>query len=284
MKIAVTGATGHLGRLVVQGLLDKGSFNNIFAVVRDDKKAQPLAKQGAEIRVAAYGDPEALQGAFSGIDKLLLISSSEVGRRFEQHKNVINAALAAGVRHIVYTSAPKATTSTLILAPEHKATEEYILQSGIEYTILRNNWYTENYANQIDTARKTGALVAAAGNGRVASATRADFAAGAIAVLLGAGHNKKIYELGGDHAWDYLELAKTIEEIIGKPVAYKPVDADTLAGILKGAGFDEAMAAFIAGIDKNIADGALSEVTGDLSRLIGRPTMSLKKGLMDIVS
>lgn len=284
MKIAVTGATGQLGQLVVNGLLEKSTSIKIIAVVRDEKKALPLVKRGAEVRVAHYGDPAALKAAFSGVDRLLLISSSEVGQRIEQHKNVINAAKAAGVKHIVYTSAPRATTTTLILAPEHKATEENILQSGMEYTILRNNWYTENYKDKVETASKTGTIVSAAGAGRVASATRADFAAGAVAVLLGTGHEGKVYELGGDYAWDYNELAETIGEIIGKPVVYKAVDAGTLIDILKSAGLDEGMAGFSAALDGNIAEGALSEVTGELSRLIGRPTTSLRKGLKDAVS
>jgi NAD(P)H dehydrogenase (quinone) len=145
MKIAVTGATGQLGQLVVNGLLEKGTDIKVIAVARDEKKARPLAERGAEVRVAHYGDPAALEAAFSGVDRLLLISSSEIGQRIEQHKNVIDAAKAAGVKHIVYTSAPRATTTALVVAPEHKATEENILQSGMEYTILRNNWYTENY-------------------------------------------------------------------------------------------------------------------------------------------
>lgn len=284
MKIAVTGATGQLGQLVVNGLLEKGTSIKVIAVVRDEKKALPLVKRGAEVRVAHYGDPAALKAAFSGVDRLLLISSSEVGQRIEQHKNVINAAKAAGVKHIVYTSAPRATTTTLIIAPEHKATEENILQSGMEYTILRNNWYTENYKDKVETASKTGTIVSAAGAGRVASATRADFAAGAVAVLLGTGHEGKVYELGGDYAWDYNELAETIGEIIGKPVVYKAVDVGTLIDILKSAGLDEGMAGFFAALDGNIAEGALSEVTGELSRLIGRPTTSLRKGLKDAVS
>ena len=283
MNIAVTGATGQLGQRVVNGLLEKGSSNKIIAVVRDKKKALPLDKRGAEVRVAHYGDPAALKAAFSGVDRLLLISSSEVGKRTEQHKNVIDAAKAAGVKHIAYTSAPRATATALVVAPEHKATEENILQSGMKYTILRNNWYTENYKDRVETAKKTGAVVAAAGAGRVASATRADYAAGAVAVLLGTGHEGRIYELGGDSAWDFNELAETIGVIIGKPVVYKSVDVPTLIGILKGAGLDEGLAGFMAAVDGNIAEGALSEVTGELSKLIGRPTTPLKKGLEDAI-
>lgn len=284
MKIAVTGATGQLGRLVVDKLLENAPSDEIIAVVRNKEKARPIADRGVEVRVAVYSDRPALEAAFSGADKVLLISSSEVGQRIEQHKNVIDAAGKSGVKHLVYTSAPRAATTSLILAPEHKATEENILQSGLDYTILRNNWYTENYASQIDTARNTGAIVAAVGNGQVASATRADFAAGAAAVLLGEGHEGKIYELGGDIAWDYNELAKTVGEIIGKPVEYKPVEGTVLNDHLKAAGIDEGTAGFLVALDANIAEGALSEVTGDLSKLIGRPTTSLKQGLMDTIT
>lgn len=284
MKIAVTGATGQLGRLVINNLLGKTAPSEIIAVVRNTEKAGAIADRGVEVRVAAYDDLPALEAAFTGIDKVLLISSSEVGKRIAQHKNVIDAAGKNAVKHMVYTSAPRATTTSLILAPEHKATEENLLQSGLQYTILRNNWYTENYKSQIDAARHTGALVAAVGDGRVASATRADFAAGAAAVLLGEGHEGKTYELGGDRAWDYNELAKTIGEIIGKAVEYKPVDGATLSEHLKKAGLDAGTVGFLVALDANIAAGALSEVTGDLSKLIGRPTTSLKQGLVDAIA
>jgi NAD(P)H dehydrogenase (quinone) len=281
MKFAVTGATGHLGQLVVTGLLKKLSPQDVVAVVRNMAKAAGIVQQGARVQVADYGNPDALERAFAGVEKVLLISSSEVGRRIAQHRNVIDAAKIAGVKHIVYTSAPKATTTDLIVAPEHKTTEEYLYQSGIPYTIMRNNWYTENYLPQVEVARKTGAIVSAAAKGRVASASRSDYAAGAIAVLLGQGHDGKVYELGGDYAWDYEELAKTIGEIIQKPVAYRPVDPRTLVGILKEAGQDEGIAGFIAALDGNIAAGLLAEVTGQLSTLIGRSTKPLKEGLMD---
>lgn len=279
MKIAVTGATGHLGRLAVQGLLETQPAEDIVALVRDAAKAADLAAQGVQVRVAAYDDSPALQAALAGVDKLLLISSSEVGRRFTQHKTVIDAAKTAGVRHVVYTSAPHAATTTLILAPEHKATEEYLVGSGLNYTIVRNNWYTENYVQQSETAKHTGTIVAAAGQGRVASASRADYAAGAVAVLLGRGHEGKIYEFTGDYAWDLNELADAIADIIGRPVTYQPVDAPTLIKILQGVGLDEGTARFVAALDGNIAAGALAETSRDLSALLGRPTTPLKEGL-----
>lgn len=279
MKIGVTGATGKLGRLVVQELLDSQPAGDIVAIVRDEAKAADLAATGVQVRVASYDDPSALRSALAGVDKLLLVSSNEVGRRIPQHMNVIDAAKAAGVKHLVYTSAPKATTSALVLAPEHKATEEYLAQSGLTYTILRHGWYTENYVQAAQTAAQTGKLVSAAGKGRVASATRADYAAGAVAVLLGEGHEGKVYECSGDYAWDFDELANAISEISGKPVVYEPVSAPIMMGILRGGGLDEATAGFVAALDENTAAGLLSGCTGELSKLIGRPTTPLKEGL-----
>ncbi len=279
MKTAVTGATGHLGRLAVQELLKTQPAGDVVALVRDAAKAADLAAQGVQVRVMTYEDFPAVKAALAGVDRLLMISASEVGKRFPQHKNVIDAAKAAGVKRVVYTSAPKATTSPLILAPEHKATEEYLVGSGLDYTIARNNWYTENYVQQVETARQTGSVVAATGAGRVASASRADYAAGAVAVLLGTGHEGKVYEFSGDHAWDYSELAGAITNIVGKPVVYRSVDAATLIGILKGAGLDEGTAGFVAALDSNIAAGLLSETSGQLSGLIGRPTTPLEAGL-----
>jgi NAD(P)H dehydrogenase (quinone) len=279
MRIAVTGATGHLGHLVVQDLLKSTPAQDIVAIVRDASKAADLAAQGVQVRVAPYDDPPALRAALAGVDRLLLISSSEVGRRVQQHQNVIDAAKAAGVQYIAYTSAPLAATTSLILAPDHKATEELLIDSGVDFTFLRNNWYTENYLQQLNTARQTGKVVAAAGQGQVASASRADYAAGAAAVLLGSGHVGRIYELGGDDAWTYDELAAAIGEVIGKPVTYEPVDGATLVEILQSVGLDEGTAGFVAALDANIAAGALAEVTHDLSRLIGRPTTPLVEGL-----
>ena len=284
MKIAVTGATGQLGRLVVQGLLETQSAKNIIAIVRNKAKASDLAAKGVEVRVADYDDAAALNKAMVDVEKLLLISSSEVGRRFQQHKNVIDAAKSAGVKHVIYTSAPKATTSALLLAPEHRATEEYLADSGLLSTVVRHGWYTENYLQQVETAKQSGSMVAAAGEGRVASASRADYAAGAVAVLLGEGHEGRVYECSGDYAWDYNELASTIADIIGKPVAYQPVDVPTMVEILKGGGLDEGTAGFVAALDDNIAAGLLSECSGELSALIGRPTTSLKEGLKAALS
>lgn len=277
VKIGVTGATGQLGRLVVQQLLDKCSAADIVAIVRDPGKAADLAEAGVEIRVADYDDRASLDTAVAGLDKLLLISSNEVGRRIPQHKNVIDAAKAAGVKHVIYTSAPKATTSALVLAPEHKATEEYLGASGLPYTVLRNNWYTENFAQSIRTARDTGELVAAAGDGLVASATRADYAAGAAAVLTGEGHEGKVYEFSGDRAWHYRELAAAVADAAGVACSYKPVEAKDLIAAMTAAGMAEGVAAFVAALDVNISEGLLGEACDDLSKLIRRPTTPLEE-------
>lgn len=278
--IAVTGATGHLGSLVIDKLLESRPAASLVAIVRDPAKAQPLAEKGVQVRVASYVDRAALESALTGVETLLLVSGSEVGQRVPQHVNVIDAARTAGVGRVVYTSASKATTSELVLAPEHKATEEYLTASGLDYTILRNGWYTENYLPQVATARQTGAVVAAVGDGRVASASRRDYADGAAAVLVGESHSGKVYEFSGDQAWDYDELAATIGQIIGKPVTYQRVDGRTLVEMLVGTGMPEEVAQFMAALDANIADGLLAGTTGELSTLIGRPTTSLKDGLL----
>jgi NAD(P)H dehydrogenase (quinone) len=283
MKIGVTGATGQLGRLVVENLLGRCGAADVVAIVRDAGKAAGLAAKGVEVRVASYDDRASLDAALAGLDRLLLISSNEVGRRVPQHKNVIDAAKAAGVGHVVYTSAPKAATSSLVLAPEHKATEEYLASSGLAYTVLRNNWYSENYAQTIRKAAASGELVSAAADGRVASAPRADYAEAAAVVLLGEGHEGKVYELGGDHAWDFHELAATIAEVIGGSCTYKPVEPAELVAGMTQAGLDEGTAGFVAALDANIAEGALAETTGDLSALLGRPTTPLKETVKEVL-
>lgn len=284
MTIGVTGATGQFGRLVLEALLAAGNEpGELVAVVRDATKAKDLADDGIEVRVADYGDADALRRALEGIDRLLLVSSSEVGQRVQQHQNIVDAAKAVGVGYLVYTSAPHADTSDLVLAPDHKATEELIKDSGLTATILRNNWYTENYAAQLDEGRRSGVITAAAGEGRVASASRADYAAAAAVVIGSDDHQGKVYELAGDVAWDYTELAVAVGAVTGREVSYRPVDAETLIGGLTAAGLDPDTAGFVAALDGNTAAGALA-YTGDgaLSRLIGRPTTPLVEGLRQL--
>lgn len=277
MTILVTGATGNLGRLIIAALQERGADpQSIVAGARDTAKAAGL---GVRVARLDYTDPASITTALDGVDTVVLVSGSEVGQRVAQHRAVIDAAKEAGVAKFIYTSAPKATTSDLVLAPEHKATEELIAESGLPAVILRNNWYTENYAADLARAAETGVLAAGAGDGRVASASRKDFAEAAAVVALEDGHIGQVYELGGDVAWTYGDLAAAFSEITGRPVSYRALSVDEQLAALREAGLDEGTAGFVAALDAGIRDGALAETDGTLSRLIGRPTTPLIDGL-----
>jgi len=222
-----------------------------------------------------YTDSASLDAALSGVETVVLVSSSEIGQRFAQHSAVIDAARAAGVARVIYTSAPGATTSQLILAPEHKATEEYLHASGLTYTILRNNWYNENYLSTLQQAAATGAVVTSTGEGRVASASRADFADAAAVVALTSGHENATYELSGDVAWTGAELADAVGEALGREITYQSLTTDEHLAMLTAAGLDEGTAGFLVALDANIARGDLAQQSGELTRLIGRATTPL---------
>ncbi|MBB5873534.1 NAD(P)H dehydrogenase (quinone) [Allocatelliglobosispora scoriae] len=272
---AVTGATGPFGRLVIASLLERGvAPSDVTAVVRSPEKAADLAELGVQVRHGDYDRPETLGTALTGIDVLLLVSGSEVGKRVPQHTAVIDAAKAAGVGRIVYTSALRADTTELPVAPEHKATEAALKASGVPFTILRNGWYTENYTGQLGSYRERGAVVDATGDGRIAAATRADYAEAAAAVLVADGHEGKTYELGGT-PFTTTELAATITEVTGTPVARQSITVAELAAVLRGAGLDEGTAGFVASLDEATARGDLDTDSGDLPRLLGRPATSL---------
>jgi NAD(P)H dehydrogenase (quinone) len=274
--IAVTGATGQLGRLVVTGLLDAGvPAAEVVAVVRTPEKAADLAARGVDVRQAGYDDAAALEAALKGVDRLLLVSGSEVGRRVEQHANVLQAAKATGVALVVYTSAPKADDTPLPLAPEHVATERLIADFAVPAVVLRNNWYFENYDQQITRAAGTGELTGSAGHGRIAAATRADLAAGAVAVLTATEPATGVLELGGDEAWTLAELAAAVAAETGREVTYRDLSADEHVATLVAAGLPEGTARFVAGLDQAIAQGALDTGSHALSELIGRPTTTL---------
>ena len=280
MTILVTGATGQLGRLVVDNLLARGvEPSAIRAGARDLAKAADLADLGVQVVALDYDAPETVAAAVDGVDALLLVSSSEVGKRAAQHQAVIDAARAAGVKKLVYTSASKATTSDLVLAPEHKATEEAIVASGIPAVILRNNWYTENYVADVARAKETGAIAASVGEGRVASASRIDYAEAAAVALTEDGHIGEVYELGGDVAWSFDELAAAASELTGREVRYTPLTTAEHAAALEAAGLDAGTVGFVTALDANIRDGALAETDGTLSRLRGRPTTPWDDGL-----
>lgn len=282
MTIVVTGATGHLGRHVIEALLARGvAPADLVAAGRRIETLDGFAAQGVRTARIDYTDPASLDAAFAGAELLLLISSSEVGQRAGQHAAAIDAAKRAGISHLVYTSAPHATTSDLLLAPEHKATEEAIEASGVPATILRNGWYTENYLHSLETARVTGEVVASVGAGRVASASRRDFAEAAAVVLTDPSVRGRVYELTGDHAWTFDELAAVIAQITGREVAYRDLEPDAYAAELRERGLDDGTIGFSVGLDQNIKAGLLGHTPGDLSSLIGRPTTPLRDGLAE---
>jgi len=278
MKIAITGATGQLGRIVVAQLQQKVSADQIIAIVRSRQKAADL---GVEAREADYEKPETLDTALKGVDTLLLISGNEIGKRASQHKNVIDAAKKAGVRRIVYTSLLRADNSTLSLAPEHLATEAALKTSGIPFTILRNGWYTENYTGSIAGALAGGAFVGSAGEGKISSAARKDYAAAAVAVLTSEGHEGKVYELAGDEAYSLQELAAELSRQTGKQIPYKNLLEGEYASLLTSFGLPEGFAKAIAGWDVSASKGDLFDDQRQLSKLIQRPTTTLPEAVAE---
>ncbi|MEV6359045.1 SDR family oxidoreductase [Nocardia asteroides] len=268
MTVAVTGASGQLGRLVVEALLTAGE--RPVAIVRDPAKVADLAERGAVIRQASYDDPAALDAALTGADRVLLVSGNEFGARVAQHTNVVRAAERAGVRLLAYTSIPAATENPMILAQEHRGTEEVLATASIPTVLLRNSWYWENYAAGAAHAARTGVLAGASGAGKVSGAPRADYAAAAAAVLTSDGHEGRVYELGGDEALTGADLAAVIAEVAGKPVRYEDLPEADYAAVLAQAGLPEPVAAALADADTGIGRGLLEVRTGDLAKLIGR--------------
>ncbi|EOV2666852.1 SDR family oxidoreductase [Enterobacter ludwigii] len=281
--IAITGATGQLGQLVIEQLLNTVPANQIVAIVRNPAKAEALSQQGITVRQGNYADESTLTSALKGVDKLLLISSSEVGQRATQHQNVINAAKAAGVKFIAYTSLLHADKSPLGLHVEHVATEKALAESGIPYALLRNGWYTENYLASAPPALEHGVFIGAAGEGKIASATRADYAAAAAKVISGDGHAGNVYELAGDHAWTLSELAAELSKQSGKNVTYQNMSEADFAAALKGVGLPAGLADMLADSDVGASKGGLFDDSHTLSKLIGRPTTPLSESIKAIL-
>lgn len=276
MKIGITGATGQLGSLVIDHLKSKTAAENIVGLVRNQEKAVGL---GVESRAFDYNDAETLKQSLSGIDYLLLISSSEVGQRARQHKNVIEAAKEAGVKWIVYTSLLHADTSTLSLADEHLATEALLAEAGIPVTILRNGWYTENYLGSVDSALKAGAFIGSAGEGKISSAARNDFAEAAAVVITDPQHQGKVYELAGDESYTLSDLAAEVSKQEGKEIPYNNLEEAQYAGILESVGLPAGLAQAIAGWDLSASKGDLFDDSKTLSKLIQRPTTPLSESV-----
>lgn len=284
MSIVITGATGQLGRHVISSLLRLDvPLPDLVAAGRDEDKLGALRELDLATARIDYTDPATLDAAFAGADTVLLISSSEAGRRVPQHRNAVDAAVRAGVSRLVYTSVLGADRGKLLLADEHLATEQAVTGSGLPYTILRNGWYTENFEPALRHAETTGVVLASAGDGRVASAPREDYAEAIAAVLAQDGHSGQTYELSGDVAWSFDELAAALTEILDREVTYRRLTPEQHLAELERTGVDESTARFLVALDANIEDGALDLVTGDLSRLLGRHTTPLADALRQML-
>jgi NAD(P)H dehydrogenase (quinone) len=282
MSIVVTGATGQLGGLVVEDLLSRGvPADQIVAAGRNRERLTELGQLGVQTRVIDFDDPASLREAFAGADRVLLVSGNEVGDRVRLHTNAIEAAKAAGVGLVVYTSFPKAAETSVVLAAEHAGTEEALVASGLTYTILRNGIYMENYAGRAAEHAARGTIVGSAGSGRISSAPRAELAEAASVVLTTDGHANKVYELGGDQAFTMDELAAEIARHSGRPVEYQDLPVDEYVKVLVGAGLPEGFARILADSDRGASEGELQLDTGDLARLLGRPVKTMPEAVAE---
>ncbi|EGT4509186.1 SDR family oxidoreductase [Cronobacter sakazakii] len=279
--IAITGATGQLGQRVIDTLLNTVAAQEIVAIVRNPAKAAALSARGVQVRAADYNDAAALTAALAGVEKVLLISSSEVGQRATQHRNVIDAAKTAGVKLIAYTSLLHADRSPLGLAEEHVATEKMLADAGIPYVLLRNGWYTENYLASVPPALEHGVFIGSAGDGKIASASRQDYAEAAAKVLTLDNQAGRVYELAGDHAWTLRDLTALLSKETGKTVSYQNLSEADFAAALTGAGLPEGFAKLLADSDIGASKGGLFDDSRQLSALIGRPTTSLEASLRE---
>ncbi|MHC6594997.1 SDR family oxidoreductase [Arthrobacter sp. C152] len=280
MTIVVTGATGQLGRHVLEALLERGvAAGDIVAAGRSVEKLAGFAARGVRVQAMDYADAGSVEAALKGATRVLLISGSEVGQRVDQHRTVIEAARAEGVELLAYTSIANADTTGMLLAGEHKATEALLRESGVPFVLLRNGWYLENYTEQLPGTLAQGAVAGSAGNGKVSGAARVDYAHAAAAVLVADGQAGKVYELGGDEAFSMADLAAEISAATGKAISYNDLPAEAYAGLLTSVGVPEAFAGILADSDLGISRGDLLVSSGDLRKLIGRPTTSLAQAV-----
>ncbi|MBJ7358902.1 SDR family oxidoreductase [Nocardioides sp.] len=280
MTLLVTGTSGHLGRLTVHALLARGvEPSGIVATARSTEAVKDLADLGVETRVADYDDPASLAAALAGVDRVLLVSGTDVGNRVAQHRNVVDAAAEAGVSLIGYTSILGGTGTGLALAADHGATEDYLADSGLPHVLLRNGWYLENYHENTAVPLQLGTVYGAAGDGRVSAATRADFAEAAAVVMTSDGQAGRTYELAGDTGFTMGEYAAALSSASGREITYTDLPADEYAAALVAGGVPAPFADVLADSDRGIARGALEDTSGTLSRLIGRPTTSLAQAL-----
>lgn len=285
MSIVVTGATGQLGRHVIEALLERGvPAQDIVATGRAVEKLADFAGRGVTVKAVDYADSASVADALEGATRVLLISGSEVGQRVEQHRTVIEAAKAEGVELLAYTSIANADTTAMLLAGEHQATEALLRESGVPFALLRNGWYLENYTEQLPGTLAQGAIAGSAGDGKVSGASRQDYAQAAAAVLVAEGQAGKVYELGGDEPFSMAELAAEISAATGREISYNNMPGADYAGLLTQVGVPVAFAEILADSDLGIARGDLLVSSGDLRRLIGRPTTSLTEAVRSAVA
>jgi len=280
MSTVVTGASGQLGRLTVEALLRRGvAAADIIATGRDTTRLAPLAERGVVVRAADFADPDSLAKAFAGADKLLLVSTTTVDERVANHRRAIDAAVDAGVSLVAYTSMVHADTAGNVLASTHRATEEYLRERAVPSVLLRNGWYLENYTDQLPLVLRHGAVLGAAGEGRVSAATRADYAEAAAVVLTAEGHAGAVYELGGDEAFTLAGFAAAVSAATGTPITYTDLSEAGLVDALAGAGVPAELARVLADADRGLARGELYTGSRELSRLLGRPTTPLTEAI-----
>ncbi|MGP4112754.1 NAD(P)H-binding protein [Streptomyces sp. 4N509B] len=276
MTIAIIGATGKLGGLTIDALLQRGvAADDVLALGRNADRLTALAERGLRTAAVDLDDTAGTAGTLAGVEKLLLVSFGDLGTRVARHGQAVEAARRAGVPHLVYTSGLQAPTTILELAADHKATEDLVTAAGMPATFLRNGWYTENHQQDFADARERGVIANSVGAGRIATAPRRDYAEAAAVVLSTPGHEGRAYELSGDTAWSYDEFAATAQELLGTPVRYEPLTSEQEAEKLIAAGLDDAMAGFVVTLNANMRDGAMAPTPGDLARLIDHPTEPL---------
>ena len=275
--IAVTGASGQLGRLAIQFLLSRHPAARIVAIARDPAKIADLAEAGVQVRQGDYDRPDTLDAALAGVERLLLVSSSEIGKRAPQHQAVIDAAIRAGVSLVAYTSLLHADTSPLGLAVEHVQTEQALQASGLPHALLRNGWYAENYTAGIAGALQHGVVLGSAGDGRLSLAARADYAEAAAIIMAGdATQAGKVYELAGDHAITLTDFAALVARKTGIPIAYQDLPQQDYRDALLSAGLPGFVADLLSDSDAGAAKGGLFDDSGTLGRLIGRATTPIE--------
>ena len=277
--IAITGANGSLGQLVVKGLLQIIPATQIVAAVRNPEKADDLRALGVQVREADYDRPETLAEAFKGVEKVLLISAVQPGERLRHHKAVIDAAKRAGVKSIAYTSMLRADSSSLVLAGEHLETEKYLKSSGLEFVLLRNGWYLENATGNLALALAHGAMIGSAGQGRFASASRADYAGAAISVLTQPGHANRTYELAGDHSFSMSEFAGEVSKQADRPIVYNNLPPAEYEAALLSLGLPKMIVDVVVDADVKASQGALDSSSRDLSELLGKNTTPFSEAI-----